>query len=312
MNYFELYPGDYLRDTTRLNLTEHGAYLRLLMTYYAEELPLPADLDELYVIAGAIRTADKDAVRKVADRFFPVGKDGQRHNSRADEEIAKAAERMEGADERKSNDADRKRRSRERRSVMFAALREVGVVPSYDVTMAELSELVAANVTRDVCVTLGVTPRDLSRSVTRDGTATRPQTPDPMQKATAGTTHITGQAPGVAGTAAGEAAAALNRAGIRVTSQNPKLIEALEAGVTTAELLEFARLYPDKPAGYVIAAARNQRAENATPTGTTTHAKPRRLSAVERVEANIRAARGEPEPDGDDDVLEGEAVRVAG
>lgn len=94
MNYFELYPGDYLRDTTRLTLIEHGAFLRLLMVYYAEEQPLPADADELYVITAAIKPADKAAVKKIADRFFPVGADGLRHNKRADEEIAKAQKRM--------------------------------------------------------------------------------------------------------------------------------------------------------------------------------------------------------------------------
>lgn len=94
MNYFELYPGDYLRDTTRLTLLEHGAYLRLLMAYYAEEEPLPADHGELFVIVSAVTAADKMAVRKVADRFFPVGPDGLRRNGRADEEIAKAQKRM--------------------------------------------------------------------------------------------------------------------------------------------------------------------------------------------------------------------------
>ena len=177
MNYFELYPGDYLRDTTRLSLIEHGAYLRLLMTYYAEEQPLPGDLAELYNIAGATDSAGRKAVKKVAEKYFPEGPDGLRHNGRADDEIAKASERMEGAGERKSNDADRKRRSRERRSALFSALREVGIVPNFDCTMDELRELVAENVTSDICVTLGVTPRDMSRNVTRDGTATRPQTP---------------------------------------------------------------------------------------------------------------------------------------
>lgn len=94
MNYFELYPGDYLRDTTRLSLVEHGAYLRLLMAYYAEEQPLPADEAELFVIVSAISAADKAAVRKVASRFFPVGDDGLRRNGRADEEIEKAQRRI--------------------------------------------------------------------------------------------------------------------------------------------------------------------------------------------------------------------------
>ena len=97
MNYFELYPGDYLRDTTRLTLIEHGAYLRLLMTYYAEEQPLPADEGELFVIVSAITPADKAAVRKVADRFFPVGQDGVRRSGRVEEEIAKARKRIETA-----------------------------------------------------------------------------------------------------------------------------------------------------------------------------------------------------------------------
>jgi uncharacterized protein YdaU (DUF1376 family) len=97
VNYFELYPGDYLRDTTRLTLLEHGVYLRLLMAYYAEERPLPGDNTELLVIAGAISSADKAAVRKVAERFFPLGDDGLRHNARADDEIKKAQRRIETA-----------------------------------------------------------------------------------------------------------------------------------------------------------------------------------------------------------------------
>lgn len=94
MNYFELYPGDYLKATGRLTLTEHGAYLRLLMEYYATEEPLPADYDELYVVASAIKPADRVAVKKVADRFFPIGDDGLHHNERADIEIEKAQKRM--------------------------------------------------------------------------------------------------------------------------------------------------------------------------------------------------------------------------
>ena len=100
LNYFELYPGDYLRDTSRLTMLEHGAYLRLLMAYYGEEEPLPAAHGELFVIVSAVSAADKAAVVKVADRYFPVGEeDGLRHNSRADSEIAKAQKRIRTARE---------------------------------------------------------------------------------------------------------------------------------------------------------------------------------------------------------------------
>jgi uncharacterized protein YdaU (DUF1376 family) len=95
VNFFNLYPGDYLRDTTRLTLIEHGAYLRLMLAYYGEEAPLPADPAELYNIVCAVTAADKAATRKVADRYFPVGDDGMRHNDRADEEIAKGKHRIE-------------------------------------------------------------------------------------------------------------------------------------------------------------------------------------------------------------------------
>jgi uncharacterized protein YdaU (DUF1376 family) len=97
VNYFELYPGDYLKATQRLTLLEHGAYLRLLMAYYGEEEPLPADLGELFVTVSAISAADKAAVKKVADRFFPVAADGLRHNDRADAEIEKAQRRIAAA-----------------------------------------------------------------------------------------------------------------------------------------------------------------------------------------------------------------------
>jgi len=280
MNYFELYPGDYLRDTTRLTLVEHGAFLRLLMAYYAEEEPLPAELVELYVIAGALSSADKSAVKKVADRFFPVGPDGLRHNKRADEEIAKAAERMEGADERKANDADRKRRSRERRAAMFSALRAVGVVPDFDITMADLSDLVAANVTRDQCVTLGVTPRDKSRPVTRDGTATRPQTPDPSKN------HgISESAQGepIARSPAADHAIALNRLGVRVTAHDPRLIDAVAEGVTTQQLTDLAEAHPGKGAPYLIATARGQLRDGANaPAGTANGTHQPRESLVDR------------------------------
>lgn len=95
MNYFELYPGDYKRDTARLGLIEHGAYLMLMLAYYGEEQALPASLDELYQITAAITPADKAAVRKVAARFFPIADDGLRHQNRIDAEIVKAQRRME-------------------------------------------------------------------------------------------------------------------------------------------------------------------------------------------------------------------------
>jgi uncharacterized phage protein (TIGR02220 family) len=97
MNYYERYCGDYARDTGHLSLQEHGAYTVMLDTYYATETPLPADYKALYRICRAMSGKEQEAVRSVADQFFPVAADGLRHNARADDVIAKARKRIEAA-----------------------------------------------------------------------------------------------------------------------------------------------------------------------------------------------------------------------
>ncbi|PVX77189.1 YdaU family protein [Paraburkholderia unamae] len=97
MNYYERYCGDYAKKTARLTLVQHGAYTLLLDEYYSTEQPLSDDFEELYRVCRAMSKAEQDAVRFVADRFFPIGPDGLRHNERADEMIAKARPKMEAA-----------------------------------------------------------------------------------------------------------------------------------------------------------------------------------------------------------------------
>lgn len=92
--YYERYPGDYARDTRRLSLAEHGAYTLLLDDYYsADGGPLPAALEALYRVCGCQDDAERDAVKSVATKFFPVRKeDGLRHNKRADRQLTGRAE----------------------------------------------------------------------------------------------------------------------------------------------------------------------------------------------------------------------------
>jgi uncharacterized phage protein (TIGR02220 family) len=99
VNYWERYIGAIRKKTGRLDLTEKGAYDVLLDEYYALEAPLPDDVSELYRIANAHKKHERNAVRKVADLYFPVGPDGLRHNERADYEIARAIKRIEAAKE---------------------------------------------------------------------------------------------------------------------------------------------------------------------------------------------------------------------
>ena len=86
MNYYRRYMGDYLSATARLSLLDHGAYTMLLDHYYAEEKPLPLDLQELYTMVRAMTTVDRRAVDKVLARYFERQADGY-HNERADHEI---------------------------------------------------------------------------------------------------------------------------------------------------------------------------------------------------------------------------------
>ena len=86
MNYYRRYSGDYLRDTARLNLTEHGAYTLLMDYYYTDEKPLPLDLDELCLMVRAMRSEDRAAVEKVLSIYFQKRVDGY-HQKRIDHEI---------------------------------------------------------------------------------------------------------------------------------------------------------------------------------------------------------------------------------
>lgn len=90
MNYYRRFLGDYASKTASLSLAEHGAYNVLLDIYYSTEKPLPAALTALHRLCRAMSKEEQEAVKSVAEQFFPIGSDGLRHNTRADEEIAKA------------------------------------------------------------------------------------------------------------------------------------------------------------------------------------------------------------------------------
>lgn len=91
VNFYKRYMADYISKTGRLTLAEHGAYALLLDECYATESGLPSDLESLYRICRAMTKPEQQAVRSVAESFFPVGDDGLRHNERARKELDAAA-----------------------------------------------------------------------------------------------------------------------------------------------------------------------------------------------------------------------------
>ena len=96
MNYWPRWISAIKKRTATLSLAEMGAYDRLLDHYYAEEQPLPADLDECCRIAVALTKDERKAVEKVLAKFFTLAPDGYR-NERADEEIALALPKIAAA-----------------------------------------------------------------------------------------------------------------------------------------------------------------------------------------------------------------------
>lgn len=93
MNFYKRFMGDYMRDTSHLSLTEHGAYTVLLDHYYSTGKPLPRAMDALHRLCRATTKLEQQAVASIVEQFFPVGDDGLRHNYRADAEIKKWEEK---------------------------------------------------------------------------------------------------------------------------------------------------------------------------------------------------------------------------
>ncbi len=87
MNWYPRFPGDYMRDTAHLSLVEHGVYNVLLDHYYSTGQPLPQPLSDLVRLCRAFEESERAAVQSIADKYFPVGDDGLRHNKRADRQL---------------------------------------------------------------------------------------------------------------------------------------------------------------------------------------------------------------------------------
>lgn len=98
MNYWPRWVSAIRKRTAHLPLIQMGAYDRLLDHYYAEEKPLPGDLDACCRIAGAVTRPERDAVRSVLAEFFTMD-EGVYRNTRGDEEIAVARPKIAAAKE---------------------------------------------------------------------------------------------------------------------------------------------------------------------------------------------------------------------
>lgn len=140
MNYYPFHIGDYARRTRHLTWDEDLAYRRLLDLYYTTEAPLPREVEKVCRLVVATTKRQRQAVQAVLDEFFEMTAEGW-VNRRADEEIASMKARQAETEQKNSHESDRMKRYRDRRQAMFAALREVGVIPPWDIKIRDLERL---------------------------------------------------------------------------------------------------------------------------------------------------------------------------
>jgi uncharacterized protein YdaU (DUF1376 family) len=142
LNYYPFHIGDFAAHTAHLSWEEDIAYRRMLDWYYLNEKALPGDAAK---VARLIRMPkSREAIDTVLAEFFVLSDDGW-HNKRADQELTTMLGKQEQQSTKDAHEADRMRRYRERRALMFAALREQNVVPAWDVPMKELQRLFDAH-----------------------------------------------------------------------------------------------------------------------------------------------------------------------
>lgn len=267
MNHYPHHIGDYLKDTAHLSLLEHGCYRRMLDVYYTREGPLPGELPAVCRLVGASTRDEKKAVEAVLSEFFFKAEDGWRQG-RADAEIARYQESADEQGEKARHETERMRRHRERRKELFAALRERGIVPKWDMPMLELQRLADANRNEPETRTGNDLQREQERTGNADATANQNQnqnqnqekkqrtpvatTPPPAETTRAAGPdgpEIQGQVPSAAVAIAVE----LRRRGVKVNGAHPTVQAWVTDGFTlpaVVEALEVARMRkPDEEFG---------------------------------------------------------------
>jgi uncharacterized protein YdaU (DUF1376 family) len=89
--WFAFHTADYVKDTMRLTTEGHGAYLLLMLDYYATGAPCP---DDDYVLAAVTKLTEErwKQVRKALQPLFDV-REGHWYHSRIEREMRSACDR---------------------------------------------------------------------------------------------------------------------------------------------------------------------------------------------------------------------------
>lgn len=235
---------------------------------------LPKDDSRLCKLAGLGENPAKwKKVRGVALRGFIECSDGRLYHPVVAQQAMIAWDKRGEHIAEKAADNERKRREREERSQMFAALKAVGVTPAWNIKTGELRKLVTEHVTAPVTPQVtGQVTEPVTVTVTaktgRDGTgieekgrASALPTP-PARDPGSAQPEVSGHDP----TRAGLACRAMRKAGLQATNPgDPRLIALCEQGATDDEFAGLAAEAVEKGKGFawVLVALQARRAEAA-------------------------------------------------
>lgn len=146
MNHYPHHIGDFNTATRHLSRLERAIYRDMRDMYCDAEAPL--DGSDMGLLARRLLCREPDevaALQFVLAEYFTRLPDGRYQNAECDQIIAQFRLQQEEREEVKSNEVVRQKRSRARRSAIFAALRSVGVVPAAKAKAAELMALCRAH-----------------------------------------------------------------------------------------------------------------------------------------------------------------------
>ncbi|MGP4865050.1 YdaU family protein [Psychrobacter sp. T6-5] len=141
MHYYPHHIADFNNATRHLGRLERSVYRDCIEMYYDNEGPLDGtDLERLQRRLLCHSDAEKVALDFILSEFFEE-EGGIYMNGRCDREIVAYKSRDKEASKKQEAANERKRRYRDDRRDMFAGLRSVGVIPSFNIKMDDLRAL---------------------------------------------------------------------------------------------------------------------------------------------------------------------------
>jgi uncharacterized protein YdaU (DUF1376 family) len=247
MNHFPFHIGDYAEATGHLSFIEDATYFRCIRKYYSTEKALPREISQVQRLIGAKTKEEKNSVEVVLNEFFILEEDGW-HNKRCDQELEKYREGSKEDQERKAHEKERLRRYREERSLMFKALRELDIVPKYDINMDALRDLFNKNCNAPVLSAGSVQSHNRNALDTHTDTAITNQEPITNNQEPIHTTHSgKNLTPGVV-------CSVFRSKGISsVNPSNPKLHALITQGVPLSEFEYAAGVAIERGKGFAYA-----------------------------------------------------------